>query len=94
MPDKNVLLERDFVIDKGGVKYQVRARAVFAASGPMEDGTYHIHFRFRTHEEDWRPDDREYSREKARRAAEALFDSGRVEAYAGGNIQTWINTGG
>jgi hypothetical protein len=52
------------------------------------EGAPNIRFTFRNqHAEMWQPDETQYSKEEAKRAAELAFASGLVEAHAKSNIQ-------
>jgi hypothetical protein len=66
----------------------------FTPRGYEEHGLYQLNFTFRgQHAEIIQPDKTQYSREDAKRAAEVMFNSGQVEAYATNQIQTWIHLG-
>jgi hypothetical protein len=93
MPNDNILAEHDFTISHKGVNYDIKPRAVFVPHGEKV-GNYHIDFTFKDKTfAIWQPDKNLYSRERARRVAQAKFASGQVETHAISEIQSWINTG-
>jgi hypothetical protein len=94
MSNGDVFLERDFAISYQEVNYKVKAKAVYSLQGRMARAGCIIDFYSKdNHLAAFRLDTNSDSREEVRKAAEAAFDSGQVEACAKSAVQNWLNHG-